>query len=55
MNAGILQRSRRWLLIVVVATLLALTGSSTPLLLDVLTGSALVSPAYACQHHGGGC
>ncbi len=55
MNTALFQASRRRLLILVVAAALALTTSAAPLLLDVATGSALSSQAYACPNHGGGC
>jgi hypothetical protein len=55
MNTVLFQASRRRLLPLVVAAVLALTGSAAPLLLDVVSGRSWVSQAYACPNHGGGC
>ena len=56
MNASTpFQSSRRRLLTLVVAAILALTAAYAPVMVDNLAGTALVTPAYACQSPGGGC
>lgn len=40
---------------VVVAALLALAATYSPVLLDGAVGTALTPQAQACQHNGGGC
>jgi hypothetical protein len=55
MNAGILPRSRRWLLTLVVAALLAVGAAYSPVLLDGLAGTDLNPTAAACQGPGSGC
>lgn len=56
MNASTLfQRSHRWLLTLIVAAILAVAAAYAPVLVDNLTGTALVTSAYACQGQGGYC
>jgi hypothetical protein len=50
-----LKNGRRRVVVLIVAAVLALTATYSPLLLDGLTGSALTPQAHACQHPGGGC
>lgn len=56
MNASTLfQSSRRWLLTLVVAAILAITAAYAPVMVDNLAGTALVTSAYACQGPTGHC
>jgi hypothetical protein len=56
MNASTLfQSSRRWLLTLVVAAILALTAAYAPVVVDNLAGTALTPQAYACHPTGVGC
>jgi hypothetical protein len=55
MNAGIMQRSRRWLLTLVVAALLAVAAAYTPVLLDGLARTEITPAVAACQPQGSGC
>lgn len=55
MNAGILERSRRWLVMVTLAVGLALATGYGPVVLDAVGGASLVTTAYACQPSGNGC
>jgi hypothetical protein len=56
MNASTLfQSSRRGLLTLVVAAILALTAAYAPVVVDNLAGTTLTPQAYACQYPGGGC
>jgi hypothetical protein len=56
MNASTLfQSSRRGLLTLVVAAILALTAAYAPVVVDNLAGTELTPQAYACPAQGGGC
>ncbi len=50
-----LNQSRRGLITLVVATLLALSAAYAPVLLDGVAGTSMATQAYACQPNGGGC
>jgi hypothetical protein len=49
------QTTRRWLLTLAVAAVLALTAAYSPILLDGTAGTHLTSAAFACSHSAGGC
>lgn len=51
----ILHNSRRWLLTLAVAAILALTAAYSPVLLDGTAGTNLTSAAFACSNSTGGC
>jgi hypothetical protein len=55
MNTDRFVRTRRWLLTLVVAAVLAVTASYAPVLLDGTAGTSLTTAAFACSHMGGGC
>lgn len=55
MNTGLLYHTRRRLVVLVAATILALTAAYTPVLLDGLAGTDLTPQVYACQPAGTGC
>lgn len=55
MNTSLFDRSRRWLLTLVVAAVLAASASYAPVLLDGLAGANLTPGVQACSHPGGGC
>jgi len=55
MNAGLLKSTRRWLLSLLVAAVLAASAGYAPVLLDELAGTSIVPATYACQSQGGGC
>jgi hypothetical protein len=55
MNTSLFARSRRWLLTLAVAAVLAVTASYAPVLLDGATGTSLTAAAFACSAPGGGC
>ncbi len=59
MNAGTIRHTHRRLTVLTVAALLALVAAYTPVLLDGTTGTALTTPASACDpqssNGGGGC
>lgn len=58
MNAGTLYAVRRRLVVLTVATLLALSAAYAPILLDGAAGTAMTSSVFACDAQsssGGGC
>lgn len=56
MNASKLFRSsRRRLIVLVAAAILALAAAYAPVLTDNLAGTGLVTTTYACQGAGGAC
>lgn len=58
MNAGTIFAIRRRLIVLTVATLLALSAAYAPVLLDGTAGTAMTPPASACNAQsggGGGC
>ncbi len=55
MTTGIVQTSRRWIVALVVAVMVAVTAAYGPVLLDEVAGISVSTPAYACNQPGGGC
>jgi hypothetical protein len=55
MNAAFLQRSRRGVLVVMLAVVVAGLAAYAPVALDLMADTALVPQASACQMQGGGC
>lgn len=55
MTTGMFQTSRRWLVALAVAALVAVTVTYGPVLLEEVAGVAVSMPVYACNPPGGGC
>ena len=55
MTTGIVQTSRRWLVALSIAVMVAVTAAYGPVLLQEVAGIAVSTPAYACYQPGGGC
>lgn len=55
MNAHLIQKVRHGLLVLALATLVALATTALPTLLDQAAGTALTPHVYACQAPIGGC
>ncbi|MEZ4614300.1 MAG: hypothetical protein R2867_02120 [Caldilineaceae bacterium] len=53
MNTG-LSNTRRWIVALVVAMLIAVTAAYAPIALE-LAGVKAGTPVYACNQPGGGC
>lgn len=51
----LLHGSQRWLLTLVVAAVLALAATYTPVVLDATAGTNLTNTAFACGAPSGGC
>lgn len=49
-----LQKSRRWIVALVIATIIAVTATYGPVALE-LAGIEAGTPAYACNQPGAGC
>jgi hypothetical protein len=47
--------SRRWLITLVIAAVLAVTATYAPVVLDGAAGTATTPAVWACSHTGGGC
>lgn len=49
-----LQNTRRWIVALVIATLIAVTAAYGPVALE-MAGVKAATPVYACQGPAGGC
>jgi hypothetical protein len=49
-----LQNSRRWIVTLIIATLVAVTAAYGPVALE-MAGVEAGTPVYACNSPGGGC
>lgn len=52
---NLLHSTRRWLLTLVIAAILAVTAAYSPMLIDQTAGTNLTNAVYACGPSGGGC
>lgn len=55
MTTNFFQTSRRWLMPLIVATLVAVMVAFGPVLLEQVAGVSVGTPVYACVPTGGGC
>jgi len=55
MTTGMLQTSRRWLVALAVAALVAVTTAYGLVVLEEVAGVSVSTPVYACNGAGGGC
>lgn len=55
MKRNFLTNSRRHLLVLTLAALLALSASYAPVVLDSMASTTLTPAAFACGPMGGGC
>ena len=55
MTTGIVQTSRRWIVALLVAAMVAVTAAYGPVLLEEVASLSVSTPVYACNQHGGGC
>jgi hypothetical protein len=55
MNRTFLTNTRRRLLVLTLAAVLALSASYAPVVLDSMANTGLTPTAYACGPMGGGC
>ena len=55
MTTNFVQTSRRWLMPLIVAALVAVMVAFGPVLLEQTAGVSVSTPVYACQAPAGGC
>lgn len=55
MNRNFLTNTRRHLLVLTLAAVLALSAAYAPVVLDSMASTTLTPTAYACGPMGGGC
>jgi hypothetical protein len=55
MNLNFFAHTRRRLLVLTLAAVLALSASYAPVVLDSMASTALTNTAFACGAPGGGC
>lgn len=55
MKLNLLSNTRRRLLVLAFAALLAIGSSYAPVVLDGMVGTTVTSAAFACEHPGAGC
>ncbi len=55
MITSVVQTSRRWIVALIVAAIMALTIAYGPVFLTEVAGVSASTPAYACNPPGAGC